>query len=582
MSHPRWSALFWAFVSLLPPAGGIGQITASDTPVAAGPRQTILFDHSWRFHYGEAIGAEQVNFDDSTWKAVDLPHDWSIEGAPNPDPQKQGGQDGPFDKNSAAGSGGGYLNGGIGWYRKTFSLPATGQGEHVTILFDGAYENADVYLNGQKLGSHPYGFTSFFYDVTSVLNHGVIPNVLSARLQADQPGCRWYSGAGIYRHVWLITSQPIHIAQWGTFVTTPKAGADGAEVLVKTQVAADHGAASTKAVLTTVVLDPSGKEVAREETAQEVSMGSTCTFEQSLPLASARLWSLETPALYRAVSELRVNNKVVDSLTTPFGIRSFVFTKDRGFFLNGRHIQIQGVCDHHDLGCLGSAAYRRAIERQLEILKSFGCNAIRTSHNPPSPELLELCDQMGFLVMDESFDEWKESHHRYGYGSSFDQWSEPDMVSMLDRDRNHPSIILWSIGNEIPEGREGKPVAGEIAKRLVAICHREIHPSRHVGLSIPRHGLVLRFGKSPGRLWNQLQHILVLEEWPCQRAPRAGGIRGPASAGGKRNQFMYRHPRRIRPSPGLLRQGSNRAEAGFPAALLLRLLPYELGLYRGN
>ena len=450
------------------------------TPPDAQTRLVSSFDRGWRFHLGDAPGADVPAFPDSAWRSVSLPHDWSIEGPVGTDPANM---DGPFDKFSPAGAGGGYLDGGVGWYRKTFTLPAPARGKHVTLLFDGAYMEADVWLNGTHLGNHPYGFTSFFYDLTPYLQRGAERNVVAVRLNVEQPGCRWYSGAGLYRHVWLTVTQPVHVAQWGTYVTTPRATPTGATVRVRTQVR-DDGTAPAQATLTTVLYDPSGRPVARQTTRQPVAAGASAPFDQTLPLSRARLWSLDSPALYRAVSEVRVGGKLTDTTSTPFGIRTIEFTKDRGFLLNGAHVPIQGVCDHHDLGCLGSAAYRRGIERQLQILKGMGCNAIRTSHNPPSPELLDLCDRMGFLVMDESFDEWKINHHTYGYAQFFDQWSEPDMVSMLDRDRNHPSIILWSIGNEIPEGRQGRPEAGPMAQRLAGICHRE-DPTRPVTSACP-------------------------------------------------------------------------------------------------
>ncbi len=454
----------------------------AQTGADPAPRKNENFDRGWKFHRGEAAGADQPGFDDASWRALDLPHDWSIE-VPADVPQKPGEQEGPFDKNSPARNGGAYLDGGVGWYRKTFTLPSSAPGEQCTILFDGAYENADVFLNGQKLGSHPYGFTSFYYDLTPLLKPASEKNVLAVRLQADQPGCRWYSGAGLYRHVHLIVTQPVHVAQWGTYITTPAVTSASAQVKVNTVLRNDSTAAAN-ATLTTILLDPSGKEVARLQSGQAIPAKGSAPVEQTLPVASPQRWSCETPLLYQAVSEVRVGAVLVDSLRTPFGIRTIEFTKDKGFFLNGERVQIKGVCDHHDLGCLGAAAYRRAIQRQIEVLKSFGCNAIRTSHNPPAPELLDLCDQMGMLVMDEAFDEWKENKREYGYALFFDAWSEPDMVSMLDRDRNHPSIVLYSIGNEITEGREGKPEAGPIADRLVAICHRE-DPTRPVTSGCP-------------------------------------------------------------------------------------------------
>ena len=396
--------------------------------------------------------------------------------------------DGPFDKGSPAGAGGAYLDGGVGWYRKTFTLPAADQGKEITLLFDGAYMNADVWLNGQHLGTHPYGFTSFYYDITPALKYGAEKNVLAVRLNVQQPACRWYSGAGLYRDVWLIKTAPVHVGVWGAYVCTPMVSTQNAQVRVETTV--DNDSASPEPIfLTTVLLDPNGNKVGSVKEERRIDAKSKASFDQQILVANPRLWSLETPMLYKAVTQVSsasfgLGHGPVDTMVTPFGIRTIEFTLDKGFFLNGKHVAIQGVCDHHDLGALGSAAYPRAIERQLEVLKSMGCNAIRTSHNPPAPALLDLCDKMGFLVMDEAFDEWKENHHTYGYAESYDQWSEPDMVSMLDRDRNHPSIILWSIGNEIPEGRKGEPIAGPMAQRLAAICHRE-DPTRPVTSACP-------------------------------------------------------------------------------------------------
>jgi beta-galactosidase len=452
---------------------------------AASPRERILFDRNWRFHQGEtapggSVSPDAPEFDDTGWRQLNLPHDWMIEGVTS---SKAEDMDGPFDKGSPARAGGAYLDGGVGWYRKTFTLPATDQGKEITLLFEGAYSNADVWLNGQHLGTHPYGFTSFSYDITRALKYGRENNVLAVKLNVRQPACRWYSGAGLYRDVWLIETSPVHVAMWGSYVTTPESASHTMEVHVRTTVEND-GATPADVSLATNLVDPDGNQVSMPSATGRVEAKGRLVFEQTRPLENPRLWSLETPVLYKAVTKLSAAGHVMDQMETPFGVRTIKFTLDKGFFLNGKHVQIQGVCDHHDLGALGSAAYPRALERQLEILKSMGCNALRTSHNPPAPELLNLCDKMGFVVMDEAFDEWKENHHTYGYAESFDQWSEPDMMSMLDRDRNHPSIVLWSIGNEIPEGREGKPAAGPIAQRLVAICHRE-DPTRPVTSACP-------------------------------------------------------------------------------------------------
>ncbi len=477
--------VFSGFAAGLP---ALAQSPGSVPFSADAPRQTILFDRAWQFYQGDAPGADQPLFDDSSWQTLDLPHDWMIEGVPGPDPSAM---DGHFDKNSPAGAGGAYLDGGVGWYRKTFTLPESARGRHISIFFDGAYMDADITCNGTKLGNHPYGFTSFSYDLTPVLKYGNDKNVLAVRLNVVQPCCRWYSGAGLYRHVWLVVTQPVHIALWGTTITTPKADATDAQVNVATQIVAETGTASSDATLTTILLDPSGKEVARNEATQKVSPDLGTSLNQTFSLPTAQFWSMETPALYRAVSEVRVNGALVDSYTTPFGIRSIEFKKDEGFFLNGQRVQIKGVCDHHDLGCLGSAAYKAGFERQWRILKAMGCNALRTSHNPPSPELLDLCDRMGILVMDECFDEWKLNKTKFGYGRFFDQWAEKDLTSMIQRDRNHPSIILWSIGNEVTEGFT--PGGDKVATRLQDIAHRE-DPTRQVTSACQRPYIAVKYG----------------------------------------------------------------------------------------
>jgi len=423
------------------------------------------FDFGWCFHRGDAPGAEAQLFNDADWRRLDLPHDWSIERVP--------GTTNLFDKTLTQSSG--CLPGGIGWYRKSFTLPAGVKGHRVFIQFDGVYMNSEVWLNGEKLGHHPYGYTSFDYELTDYLKWGET-NVLAVRCDVQQPCSRWFSGAGIYRHVWLTVVDPVHIAHWGTYVTTPEISASAATVRVCTQVQ-NQGNATAEVTVRTALLDPQGKKVAVSDAAKKIKAGDKVKTDQTLEVGVPQLWSLEQPQLYTAKTDVLVDGKLTDSYRTPFGIRTLEFTPEHGFLLNGQRVQIKGVCNHHDQGYLGAAAYDRAIERQLEILKAMGCNAIRTSHNPPAPKLLELCDRMGFLVMDEAFDEWKMPKREFGYGRFFDQWSEPDLVSMLQRDRNHPCVILWSIGNEIPEQREAD--GGAMAKRLADICHRE-DPSRPV------------------------------------------------------------------------------------------------------
>ena len=378
--------------------------------------------------------------------------------------------EGMFESTSPGGSGGGYINAGTGWYRKIFKVPENVKGKRASIEFDGVYMNSDVWLNGVHLGNRPYGYSSFQYELTQYLKFGDEKNVLAVRADVQQPCSRWYSGAGIYRHVRLTITDPVHIAQWGTYVTTPEVSENEATVRVETKIQNQSGSAQ-QVMLETIVLDDIGTKVIKGSSILTVKADSISTFEQFLKVPKPKLWSLENPRLYRIESNVRTNDRTVDASITPFGIRTFEFTVDKGFFLNGKHVTIKGVCEHHDQGSLGAAVHKRAIERQLEILKTMGCNAIRTSHNPPDPALLDLCDRMGFLVMDESFDEWKQSKTMYGYGRFFDEWSERDLTDMIHRDRNHPSIILWSIGNEIPEQENAN--AYEMSKRLVDICHKE-------------------------------------------------------------------------------------------------------------
>ena len=384
--------------------------------------------------------------------------------------------EGPFESTCPGGSGAGYLNAGTGWYRKTFKLPEDVQGKRVFIEFDGVYMNSDVWINGVHLGNRPYGYSSFQYELTDHLKFNGKENVLAVRVDVQQPCSRWYSGAGIYRNVRLTIKDPVHITHWGTYVSSPEVSENEAMVRVETKVR-NQSDSDQHVILKTIIVDAYGKESANGSSVQNVEADSLCIFEQFFKVQNPKLWSLENPTLYRVESRVLVNNRLSDIGDTRFGIRTFKFTGDKGFFLNGKHADIKGVCLHHDLGCLGAAVNKRAIERQLEIMKNMGCNAIRTSHNPPAPELLDLCDRMGFLVMDEAFDEWKMSKTVFGYGRFFDEWSERDLTDMIRRDRNHPGIILWSIGNEIPEQHAAN--AYEMSKRLANICHKE-DPTRPV------------------------------------------------------------------------------------------------------
>ncbi len=402
--------------------------------------------------------------------------------------------EGPFSSTSPGGAGAGYIDAGTAWYRKTFTLPTDAEGRRVFIEFDGVYMNSDVWINGVHLGNRPYGYSSFRYELTRHLRLDAQSNVLAVRVDVQQPCSRWYSGAGIYRSVRLLITDPVHIAQWGTYVSTPQVSAEAAMVRVATTVQ-NGSAGAALATLETVILDASGRQVARHQARRTLDTGSTAVFEQLLRVSRPALWSLEAPTLYRVRSGLHADGRLADATETPFGIRAAEFLPDRGFLLNGGRVEIRGVCLHHDLGCLGAAVRRRAIERQLEIMKRMGANAIRTSHNPPAPEVLDLCDRMGLLVMDEAFDEWRQPKTMFGYGRFFDEWSQRDVSDMIRRDRNHPSVILWSIGNEIPE--QDDPDAYKMSKRLVDIAHA-LDPTRPVtaGCNSPEAAVRSGFAKA--------------------------------------------------------------------------------------
>ena len=428
-------------------------------------RQAANFDHDWRFHLGDLAGAQEPSFAVSGWRTLDLPHDWSIEGV--------------FNEQNPAGVGGGALPGGVGWYRKTFTLPGADSGKVVFIEFDGVYRNSEVWINGAYLGKRPYGYSSFRYELTPHLRYRA-RNVIAVRVDnSQQPNSRWYSGSGIYRHVRLVTSDPLHVAEWGTYITTPVVSADSSHVTIRTSLRNERHV-EQPIVLSTVVYDSAGQEVAAISTMGRVPGDSTAELVQELTISRPVLWSLERPYLYRAVSRVGCGNRLCDTYATPFGVRSFVFRADSGFFLNGRHVKIRGVCLHHDLGALGAAVNTRAIERQLQIMRAMGANAVRTSHNPPAPELLDLTDRMGFIVMDEAFDMWKKEKTKYDYHLDWDAWHVRDLSDMVLRDRNHPSVFIWSIGNEVMEQwTDSDKTAAPIARELAGIVHA-LDPTRPV------------------------------------------------------------------------------------------------------
>ena len=397
---------------------------------------TESFDLGWQFNLGDAAGAEDPTFDDSSWDPVDVPHDWSITL--------------PYNQSSQAGAGGGYLDGGVGWYRKTFTLPSQSSDERWLVQFDGVYMDSTVWLNGDEVCVRPYGFTSFECDLTESAVFGG-ENVLAVRVNNQLPSSRWYSGSGIYRHVWLKTVDPVHVAYLGTKVATPEVSATSATVSAVITIE-NEALAAQEVSVSLSVRDADGAEVvAGSPEPVVVDAGGTAEVSHSLTVQSPALWAPAAPNLYSLVTTVSVADTPVDVYTTPFGIRSFEFDANEGFLLNGQHLKINGVCLHHDLGALGAAVNERALERRLELLKEMGTNAIRTSHNPPAPELLDLTDRMGFLVMDEAFDMWYGAKTAHDYARFFDEWAETDIRDMVKRDRNHPSVIIWSIGNEVPQ-----------------------------------------------------------------------------------------------------------------------------------
>ena len=423
-------------------------------------RTKIDFDKDWKFKLDSTQQYHEQNINDANWRTLNLPHDWSIEGT--------------FSKDNPATPGGGALPGGIGWYRKTFTIPSTEKNKIVLIDFDGVYRNSEVWINGHSLGVRPNGYISFQYDLTPYLNYGNQPNVIAVKVDnSKQPNSRWYSGSGIYRNVWLVTTNKIHVDHWGTFITTPTVSDKETTVNVLTKVANVAGSAEP-ITITTTLYDASGKAVAQSSITLGADKESKA--QQTLKVSNPKLWSIDEPYLYKAVSQIKSGTQILDTYETPFGIRYFNFDINKGFSLNGKPVKILGVCDHHDLGALGSAINTRALQRQLEILKAMGCNGIRTSHNPPAPELLNLCDKMGFIVMDEAFDMWAKQKTRYDYHLYWKEWHKKDLEDQIMRDRNHPSVFIWSIGNEIPEqwddpskDTSGRVIAWELVNIVKAL-----------------------------------------------------------------------------------------------------------------
>ena len=416
-------------------------------------RSQTLFDSSWKFYRGDIVDGEKQNIDDNNWRTVQLPHDWSIEDLPDQSDSVIG----PFSTKSVGTTATGYTVGGTGWYRKHFTLKNT-SGKKVFIDFDGVYMNAEVWINEHHLGNHPYGYTPFSFDITPYLRQNG-ENILAVRVQNEGRNSRWYSGSGIYRHVWLTVTNPVHIKQWGVYITTPKVSENAATINVNTTLVDGDGLTDLK--IHTTILDANNKKIAADES--KISQG-TIKANQVINIAHPLLWSPESPSLYYAVTDVVQGDKILDHVTTKFGIRSIEVSAEKGLLVNGKSIELRGGCMHHDNGPLGSATIDRAEERRVELLKSFGFNAVRTSHNPPSQQFLDACDRLGIIVIDEAFDQWEREKNPQDYHLYFDSSWQSDIDAMVLRDRNHPSVIFWSIGNEINERADAPGLV--IAKRL--------------------------------------------------------------------------------------------------------------------
>jgi len=433
--------------------------------------QLLRFDDNWRFHAGPFSGAELEKLDDSQWRKIDLPHDWSIEDA--------AATRSPFSRIALSQVNGGFTHQGTAWYRKTFVIPKDDQNMRFLLQFDGVYMNADVYINGKHLGNHPYGYTGFSFDITRYLKVGG-KNVVALEVKNEGANSRWYAGSGIYRHVWLKKFGSLHLVHWGTNITTPKIN-DGSATIRMNTLLINESAEDADVSVITRLFTPEGKAAGRQSTDLNISAGQQKKVSLQLEINTPDRWTLESPVLYTAVTTVERQGSTADSSLTQFGIRSISFDSKNGFLLNGNMTKLRGGCVHHDNGPLGAAAYDRAEERKVELLRASGFNAIRCAHNPPSPALLEACDRLGMLVIDEAFDMWKRGKNPYDYHLYFDDNWQKDLESMIMRDRNHPSVIMWSIGNEIPES--DKPLGHATAEMLAGFV-KKLDPGRPVTAAV--------------------------------------------------------------------------------------------------
>lgn len=435
--------------------------------------RTSSFDADWQFMKDSTVEAQKPEFNDKSWRKLDLPHDWSIEDLPSQDPDKVRG---PFSKAGAGGTATGYTVGGTGWYRKTFKISFVEKNKNISIHFDGVYMESEVWLNGHHLGYHPNGYTPFGYDLTKYLLPVGQDNVISVRVKNIGRNSRWYTGSGIYRHVWLSVTDAVHFAPMGVSITTPQVLSGQAKTQIITKINSPAGK-DVPIILETILTAPNGKIVSRNQKKINISSSGQTVNTQLLTVANPQRWSPESPFLYKAKLVLISGKNRLDSITTKFGIRSISFDAKSGFVLNGKRVMLKGGCVHHDNGPLGAAAIDRAEERKVELLKANGFNAVRTSHNPPSTAFLDACDRLGMLVIDEAFDMWQKPKNPQDYHLFFDEYWQKDLEAMIVRDRNHPSVILWSIGNEINERADSSGLI--ITKKLTDFAH-QLDPTRPV------------------------------------------------------------------------------------------------------
>ncbi len=456
------------------------------------PEREIDFNENWKFIRADVSGAEQLLFDDSNWRTLDLPHDYSIDDLSEEEDFKQ---IGPFSEKSPGAKSTGHVTGGTAWYRKHFILGKEDESKIVNILFDGVYMNADFWLNGNYLGKHPYGYTAFSFNITKYLNPTGQENILAVQVKNEGKNSRWYSGSGIYRNVTLLKTNLVYIDIWGNYITTARVSSGKAVVKIETSVVNSDNQ-KQEIIVKTEIFNPAGELVTTAENPMELQNTGITNQTNEIDIDNPQLWSTENPNLYSAKIQLKKNGKIIDETLQKFGIRTIDFSAEKGLLLNGENVLLKGGCMHHDNGALGSATFKTAEYRRIKVMKENGFNAIRTSHNPPSKYFLDACDELGMLVMDESFDQWQKPKNPQDYNLYFDNWWEKDIESMVKRDRNHPSIIIWSVGNEIPERADslGLEIFRKLKDKIL-----EFDNTRPVTQAI------CSFWDNPGKTWDDTE-----------------------------------------------------------------------------